>query len=475
MIWKPTYHSKIVQIIDFVTILSSFYISLLFWNIIDSNFQKNFGSVYFTNETYLTTILLSFIGIYIFKASGAYSYQRFTSVSTEFKMIIKVVVITVLLFATLLFLTKQGNLSRTYLLIFLIVLTLLLVIEKASMYIAANMIRVKGGDRKQILIIGSGQRAEEFIKITKSNPNWGLDIVGILTTTPEKIGEEFLGYKIYDSTDNIECFLENHKVDDVIITVSTKRFDKIRTVIDTCEREGVQVRIISDFLGSVAKKLRADNVFGMPIISISMVHEYELQQLLKRLIDVVVGTLLIILSLPLMLIAAIGILISDGRPVLYNWNVIGHNKKPFKSWKFRTMVKNADEIKQQLFEKNEMSGPVFKIKDDPRIFKFGKFLRKWSIDELPQLFSVVKGDMSLVGPRPVFYHELVKYQSWQRRKLSVKPGLTCLWQINGRNKISDFNDWVKLDLDYIDNWSIWLDIKILFKTIPSVILGKGAS
>ncbi|HRE40702.1 MAG TPA: sugar transferase [Ignavibacteria bacterium] len=475
MIWKPTYHSKIVQLIDFVAILSSFYIALLFWHIIDANFQKNFGSVYFTNETYLITILLSFVGIYIFKVSGAYSFQRFTSVSTEFKIILKVVIITVLLLATLLFITKQGNLSRTYLFIFFIVLLLLLVIIKATMYIAANVIRVKGGDRKQILIVGSGKRAEDFINIANANPNWGLDIIGILTTTKERIGTKLLGFNIDDETDNIESYLETHKVDDVIITVSTARFDKIRTVIDACEREGVQVRIISDFLGSVAKKLRADNVFGMPIISISMVHDYALQQLLKRVIDIVFGSILIVLTFPLMIIAVIGIMISDGRPVLYNWNVIGHNKKPFKSWKFRTMVKNADEIKELLSTKNEMSGPVFKIKDDPRIFKFGKWLRKWSIDELPQLFSVVKGDMSLVGPRPVFYHELVKYQSWQRRKLSVKPGLTCLWQINGRNKISDFNDWVKLDLDYIDNWSIWLDFKILFKTIPSVILGKGAS
>jgi len=172
---------------------------------------------------------------------------------------------------------------------------------------------------------------------------------------------------------------------------------------------------------------------------------------------------------------ALGILITNGRPILYSWNVIGLNKKPFKSWKFRTMIKNADRLKSNLSELNEMEGPVFKIKDDPRVLPFGKFLRKWSIDETPQLFSVLKGDMSLVGPRPAGPHELMNYQSWHRRKLSVKPGITCLWQVNGRNKINNFNDWVKLDLEYIDNWSIWLDMKILLKTIPSVLLGKGAS
>jgi lipopolysaccharide/colanic/teichoic acid biosynthesis glycosyltransferase len=139
------------------------------------------------------------------------------------------------------------------------------------------------------------------------------------------------------------------------------------------------------------------------------------------------------------------------------------------------MVKDADKIKKDLMDKNEMEGPVFKIKNDPRILAFGRWLRKWSIDETPQLFSVLKGDMSLVGPRPAGPHELERYESWQRRKLSIKPGITCLWQINGRNLISNFDDWVKLDLEYIDNWSLLLDVKILLKTIPSIILRHGAS
>jgi exopolysaccharide biosynthesis polyprenyl glycosylphosphotransferase len=191
------------------------------------------------------------------------------------------------------------------------------------------------------------------------------------------------------------------------------------------------------------------------------------------LIDIVVSGILLIILSPFFLVIAIVVKLTSGGPVLYEWNVMGFNKRPFRSWKFRTMLVNADEMKKNIIHLNEMKGPVFKMKNDPRITKVGSFLRKFSLDELPQLWSVFKGDMSLVGPRPAGPHELARYESWQRRKLSIKPGITCLWQVNGRNKINDFNEWVRLDLQYIDNWSFWLDIKILIKTIPTVFMGTG--
>jgi lipopolysaccharide/colanic/teichoic acid biosynthesis glycosyltransferase len=191
--------------------------------------------------------------------------------------------------------------------------------------------------------------------------------------------------------------------------------------------------------------------------------------------DITLSFLALLILLPIIIVTVFAILLTDGLPVFYKWNVIGLDKKPFKSWKFRSMIKNADQMKEKINHLNEMDGPVFKIQKDPRILKIGGFLRKYSIDEIPQLYSVLKGDMSIVGPRPAFQHELERYASWQRRKLSIKPGITCLWQINGRNYIKNFDEWVKLDLEYIDNWSIFLDIKIILKTIPVVFRGKGAS
>ena len=196
-------------------------------------------------------------------------------------------------------------------------------------------------------------------------------------------------------------------------------------------------------------------------------------RIVKRLIDIVGSFLLFILFIPVYLILGILIKLTSRGSVFYHWNVIGKNGKPFKSWKLRTMITNADEVKINLTDKNEMVGPVFKIKYDPRITKIGKFLRKYSLDESIQFISVLKGDMSLVGPRPAGPIELENYKKWQKRRLSVIPGLTGPWQVSGRNKINHFDDWVKLDLEYIDNWSLWLDFKILLKTIPAAFSGTG--
>ena len=174
-----------------------------------------------------------------------------------------------------------------------------------------------------------------------------------------------------------------------------------------------------------------------------------------------------------MSICALAVKLSSPGAVLYPWRVIGHHGREFTSYKLRTMVANADELKVLLMAGNEMNGPVFKMSKDPRVTKVGRVLRKFSLDELPQLFSVLKGEMSLVGPRPAFRTELERYEFWQMRKLSIKPGITCLWQVRGRNAIADFNDWVKMDLEYIDNWSLWLDLKILLWTAKAVLGGTG--
>jgi exopolysaccharide biosynthesis polyprenyl glycosylphosphotransferase len=199
------------------------------------------------------------------------------------------------------------------------------------------------------------------------------------------------------------------------------------------------------------------------------------QRACKRVIDVVVGNIAFCLLSPLLILIGLAIKLTSPGPILYHWRVVGQNGRPFVSYKFRSMVVNADAMKAALEATNEMSGPVFKMKADPRITPIGRVLRKFSLDELPQLWSVIKGDMSLVGPRPPLQTEYAQFSDYQKQKLRVKPGITCLWQISGRNNIRDFDQWVQLDLEYIRHWSLWLDLKILFMTIPAVVRGRGAS
>lgn len=194
---------------------------------------------------------------------------------------------------------------------------------------------------------------------------------------------------------------------------------------------------------------------------------------LKRWLDLDASVVLLPALAPLFGLIALAVKLTSSGPVFYRWKVVGLDGRPFTGYKFRTMVPNADELKAALVTANEMSGPVFKLKSDPRVTPVGRFLRKFSLDELPQLWNVLKGDMSLVGPRPPLQTEWEHFEPWQRRKLSVKPGMTCLWQVSGRNDIRDFDEWVRLDLKYIDNWSLWLDFEILLRTISSVVRGTG--
>jgi lipopolysaccharide/colanic/teichoic acid biosynthesis glycosyltransferase len=214
-------------------------------------------------------------------------------------------------------------------------------------------------------------------------------------------------------------------------------------------------------------------VSGMPSLVLRFARPPAWQLVVKRLLDLLLASALAVLLSPLLIALALLVRASSPGPALYRWRVLGRNGRPFTGYKFRTMVEDADRRRADLIPRNEMSGPVFKLADDPRLTAIGRWLRRYSLDELPQLWSVVKGDMSLVGPRPAFREEYRQFELWQMRKLSVTPGLTCLWQVRGRNAISHFADWARLDLQYIDEWSLGLDVKILAQTMVAVIKGTG--
>ena len=334
--------------------------------------------------------------------------------------------------------------------------------------------RRSGYNRKTVLIVGTGETSRKFLRQVENRPDWGLEIIGLLTTDPEQVGERIDNHKVIGATKDFLHILHEAVIEEAIIALPVERLDEIQRLIEICETEGTQVRLISDWLRPTIAKLSVDRLHGLPIITFSTTPTQEWQLFIKRIVDIVGATMGLIFLSPVFLIISLLIKLTSRGPLFYRWHVIGHNKRPFVGHKFRTMIVNADRLKAQLLDQNEVGGPVFKIRNDPRITPIGRVLRRFSLDEAPQLWSVLKGDMSLVGPRPCLVSEIPFFESWHRRKFSVKPGLTCLWQVSGRSEIKDFNTWAKLDLQYIDNWSLWLDFRILLQTIPVVLLGKGS-
>lgn len=269
--------------------------------------------------------------------------------------------------------------------------------------------------------------------------------------------------------------LHEHSANRVIISSRHTMFGQIEKAIQACELEGVEAWLVADFLQTQISRTSFDEIYGKPVMVFRSAPEASWQGVIKQGIDVLCsGILLVLLFVPLLLVALAIKLTSPG-PVLFRQKRCGINGRPFTMLKFRSMQSNAEQRKAELAFMNEMEGPVFKIANDPRITPIGRFLRKYSIDELPQLYNVLRGEMSLVGPRPLPVDEVKRFNDLaHRRRLSVKPGLTCLWQVSGRNEVRDFKDWVRLDLEYIDNWSLWLDLKILWWTIPAVFAGSGS-
>jgi exopolysaccharide biosynthesis polyprenyl glycosylphosphotransferase len=275
--------------------------------------------------------------------------------------------------------------------------------------------------------------------------------------------------------DRLVEMLHEYSVNGVILSARHSYFEQLEAVIRACEVEGVEAWLVADFFRTQISRTSFDDFYGRPVMVFRTTPEASWQGVLKQVLDFVGALLLLLLTaIPFVIVSAIIKLTSRG-PVLFRQQRAGLNGQPFIMFKFRTMVSNAEQLKDELAALNEMSGPVFKMTNDPRITTVGRWLRRFSLDEFPQLFNVLRGEMSLVGPRPLPVDEVRRFDDLaHRRRLSVKPGLTCLWQVSGRNNVSDFKDWVRLDLEYIDNWSLWLDVKILWRTVPIVLAGTGA-
>jgi exopolysaccharide biosynthesis polyprenyl glycosylphosphotransferase len=338
-------------------------------------------------------------------------------------------------------------------------------------------IRLRGRNLRYIVILGTNRRAMEFACRIEEKAEWGYRNLGFVDSYWAGMDEFAIeGFDLVCDFESLPQFLRNNVVDEVAIYLPLRSFYAYAAhVAAMCEQHGIIVRFDPDIFGLTTATPRAEAFDGDHHIAAYAGRQHGWQQMVKRSLDFVASFALLVLLAPLFASVALLIKLSSEGPVFFLQERVGFNKRRFLIYKFRTMVDGAEKMMTDLEELNEMSGPVFKIKNDPRITPLGQFLRRTSIDELPQLLNVLKGDMSLVGPRPLPVRDYEGFnEDWQRRRFSTRPGITCLWQVDGRNSIT-FEQWMKLDIQYLDEWSLWLDLKILARTIPAVLKGTGAA
>lgn len=464
----PKIYRLIVVLADFATVLVAFFAGIYVRNLF---LEGEFSYVaYFEFPTlFLYVVLIWWTVLLVFDAGEKW---RFRSIRKEFLIGVWATVIGLALLFAIGFLSKVYY-PRSIIISFSLCFLCLWGIQKSIGYQISTVVRK--GRRASVLVVGAGNRAVEFCDQLLKYKATPYQVVGFLDAREEAIGRKINGDRhVIGSFGQLAEILKTYLVEEVFFALEPRHFGYLDMLLEVCSDAGITSHLI--YTSGKTNPYRAfpDSIGEeYPCISFSRLPQEEAGLFVKRVMDVTVSALSLAVLSPLFLVIAILIKLTSKGPVFFPWKVVGTGNRDFIGYKFRTMVENAEELKTSLSSRNEMNGPVFKIKDDPRITPVGKWLRKFSLDELPQLWSVLKGDMSLVGPRPPNRNELSRYEFWQRRKISFKPGITCLWQAGGRNRISDFNEWCRLDLEYIDNWSLWLDFKILVRTVWAVVRGTG--
>jgi exopolysaccharide biosynthesis polyprenyl glycosylphosphotransferase len=413
----------------------------------------------------------------MFQICGLYRSRRLSKRRIEIVDVVKAMTINTACCVVLASIFSIRMITIQFLGIFWIASILLLALGRLTIRRLAAYLRIHGKDLRYMLVLGTNPRAVQFATKLLESPERGYRLLGFVDDDwPGMIGFKRAGFSLVSDYAGLAEYLRRNVVDEVAIYLpfasSYKHFSEVASL---CEHHGITTRFNSDVFGLKTTRWRADEFDGDQYIATYTGTNELWPRTAKRILDITVSGAALLLFSPVLLIAAMAIKLTSPGPVFFLQERIGLNKRRFKIFKFRTMVPNAEKMMSLLEKQNEAAGPVFKMKNDPRITRIGKFLRRSSIDELPQLLNVMNGDMSLVGPRPLPVRDYEGFnEDWQRRRFSVKPGITCLWQVNGRSGIS-FNQWMLLDLKYMDEWSLWLDCKILAKTIPAVLRGSGAA
>jgi exopolysaccharide biosynthesis polyprenyl glycosylphosphotransferase len=406
-------------------------------------------------------------------ANGMYQSMRTRTYLEILWGVVKAGVVTFLMLGTVIFLFKLQFMSRLFFMFFMGLSFLFIWLEKTAIFMSSHYVRRQGLDTRRLLVVGTGKRALAFLKKIDSHPEWGFKILGAIDDEPGRGVREVGRLDIVGTIEDIPRIFHKEAIDEVVFVVPRSRLNSLQPAIDMCETEGVVVTVAVDLFDTKLARSSVSELDGQPLLRFRTTHAKEWELLVKRIFDVLASGLALLVLSPLLLLFAILIKTTSKGPVFFKQTRLGLAGRRFTLYKFRTMRQGAHKELSSVDDLMRMSSPEFRDKKKAWMTPLGRFMRKTSIDELPQLLNVFAGHMSIVGPRPTVPEEVDKYKNWQRRRFSMKPGITCLWQVSGRNNLT-FEEWMKFDLEYLDNWSLWLDTKILLRTVPVVLFGIGA-
>jgi exopolysaccharide biosynthesis polyprenyl glycosylphosphotransferase len=396
--------------------------------------------------------------------------QRTRSLGYELRSLIAGLALVGLSTMALIFLLKFEANSRLFLGFWLAGAALSILGLRVGLRSGLRWVRTRGYNTRKLAIVGYSETGRQVARRVEAHRAWGLQFVGFVVTPGCKASSDD---RVLGPIEDLARILDTNVIDEVVFTVDGPQLEPFERAFELCEEAGVSTRILLDFFPHKISRLQLDDLDGFPMLAFHATRDTELALVFKRLFDLAVSTPALVLGAPVFFAVALAVKLTSPGPIFFVQRRVGLNGREFNFFKFRSMVVDAEARQRELLAANEMSGPVFKMTNDPRVTRVGRFLRKTSLDEIPQFFNVFRGDMSIVGPRPPIPSEVSRYERWQRRRLSVKPGITCTWQISGRNEV-DFATWMRQDLAYIDNWSLWLDLKIFLLTIPAVLFARGA-
>jgi exopolysaccharide biosynthesis polyprenyl glycosylphosphotransferase len=353
------------------------------------------------------------------------------------------------------------------------VIVILLSLERGALRVVQAELRRRGYGVRRVIIVGAGEVGRSVMRSIVARPELGYRVVGFVDDHPDKGHTDIGRFQALGSLENLPHVVSREAVDEVIVTLPWMYHRKILSIVRQCERQDVPARIVPDLFQLALNRVDMEDLGGIPLLSVREIRVSGRLRAFKRAIDFATALVCLIAATPVMLLVALAIRLDSPGPIIFSQARIGKEGRSFTCYKFRTMCPDAEKEKEKLADLNEAQGPLFKIKNDPRLTRAGRVLRRLSLDELPQLYNVLKGDMSLVGPRPSLPEEVSEYVEWHKKRLETRPGLTGLWQVSGRSNLT-FDEMCLLDIYYIENWSPALDAKIFLRTIPKVLLGDGA-